>query len=530
MFSCFCGSRKRVMAFMAAALAGVALLVAPSGAEAIDFKARGWWLFSAQYGQNGNFSNKGHTGYDSLEDDFEARSRVRLQLDAVASESLSGQLYFEIGKFIWGKAGNPQGGGALGADSSDLIKLKRAYIDWMVPNTDLSVRMGIQAFRSPFFALDGPTVLTADGAGVTASYKINNNAGLTGFWMRPYNDNYISGSGRQNGFLDNVDFAGLLVPLRSDGWAMTPWGVYGAIGPNTFRTGKNPAPGENSFFGQRINGVDGNYFYSGMFPLLADKTAINRKTPSQYGNAWWAGLTGELTMWDPLRIAWEFTYGGVSWMDDPAMDRKGWMGALLFEYKTGWGVPGIYGWYASGDDDDVGNGSERMPYIVNDFGVSGFSSTFAGPDINGLERDRVLANTLIGTWGVGARLKNVSFFHNLRHTLHVSLWGGTNSSGILEKIHDRTGKWMSPNVNDNTGFKVPVGRDNMYLTDKDYALELGLLNQYKIYENLSVNLEAGYVHLMLDKSDDTWGLAATGGGKRGIRDAWNVSALFIYSF
>lgn len=196
MFSCFCGSRKRVMAFMAAALAGVALLVAPSGAEAIDFKARGWWLFSAQYGQNGNFSNKGHTGYDSLEDDFEARSRVRLQLDAVASESLSGQLYFEIGKFIWGKAGNPQGGGALGADSSDLIKLKRAYIDWMVPNTDLSVRMGIQAFRSPFFALDGPTVLTADGAGVTASYKINDNAGLTGFWMRPYNDNYISGSGR----------------------------------------------------------------------------------------------------------------------------------------------------------------------------------------------------------------------------------------------------------------------------------------------------------------------------------------------
>ena len=89
---------------------------------------------------------------------------------------------------------------------------------------------------------------------------------------------------------------------------------------------------------------------------------------------------------------------------------------------------------------------------------------------------------------------------------------------------------MSPNVNDSTNFVVPVGRDNIYLTDKDYALEMGLLNQYKIYENLSVNLEASYVHLMLDKSDDTWGLATTGGGKRGIRDAWNVSALFIYSF
>ena len=530
MLSCFCKSRKLVLGFLTAALASAALLGAPLRAEAIDFKAHGWWLFSAQYGQNGNFTDKGHTGYDNLEDDFEARSRVRLQLDAVASESLSGQVYFEIGKFIWGKANNPQGGGALGADATNMIKLKRAFIDWMVPNTDLSVRMGIQAFRSPYFALDGPTVMTADGAGITANYKINDNVSVTGFWMRPYNDNYISASGREDGFLDNTDFGGLFIPLTFDGVAMTPWGIYGAIGPNTFRTAKKPAEGENAFFGQRINGVDGNYFWSGMFPLLANKKAINRKTPSEYGNAWWGGLTGELTMWDPFRIAWEFTYGSVDWMDDAAMNRKGWMGALLFEYKLDWGIPGIYGWYASGDDDDLGNGSERMPYIVNDFGVSGFSDTFAGPDINGLERDRVLANTLIGTWGVGARLKNMSFLPKLRHTLHVSLWGGTNSSGILEKIHDRTGQWMSPNVNDNTNYTVPVGRDNIYLTDKDYALEMGLLNQYKIYENLSVNLEASYVHLMLDKSDDTWGLATTGGGKRGIRDAWNVSALFIYAF
>ncbi len=239
MLSCFCASRKLVLGFLAAALASAALLGAPLKAEAIDFKAHGWWLFSAQYGQNGNFSNKGHTGYDSLEDDFEARSRVRLQLDAVASESLSGQVYFEIGKFIWGKASGAQSGGALGADATNMIKLKRAFIDWMVPNTDLSVRMGIQAFRSPFFALDGPTVLTADGAGITASYKVNDNLSLTGFWMRPYNDNYTSENGSQDGFLDNVDFGGLFVPLRFDGVAMTPWGIYGAIGPNAFRSGKN---------------------------------------------------------------------------------------------------------------------------------------------------------------------------------------------------------------------------------------------------------------------------------------------------
>ncbi len=445
---------------------------------------------------------------------------MRIQLDAVASESLSGQVYFEIGKFIWGKASNPQGGGALGADAS-IVKLKRAFIDWMVPETNLRLRMGIQAFRSPYFALDGPTVLTADGAGVTASLPINENVSVTAFWMRPYNDNYISATDpNENGFMDNMDIGGVFLPLRFDGWAVTPWGIYGAIGPNTFRNA-------NGQFANRINGVDGNYFFSGMFPLMGNDPKINRKTTHAYANAWWAGITGEFTMVDPFRLAWEFTYGSVSWDGDSTMDRKGWMGALLLEYRTSWGIPGLYGWYASGDDDDLGNGSERLPYIVNDFGVSGFSDTFAGPDINGLERDRVMANTLIGTWGVGVRLKNLSFWQNLKHTLHISLWGGTNSSGILEKIHDRTGKWMDINVSGGT---PPMGRDNIYLTDKDYALEFGILNTYKIYDNLTFNLEFGYVHLMMDRSDNVWGQAQTGGGGKGLRDAWNISGLLSYTF
>lgn len=495
------------------------LLSMAASAQAVEFKVKGWWLFSAQYGQNGNFTNNGHQGYDYLEDEFEARSRVRIQLDAIANESLSGQVYFEIGKFIWGKANDPQGGGALGSDSK-IIKLKRAFIDWIVPNTDLKVRMGVQAFRSPYFALDGPTVLTGDGAGVTLSYRINDNVDVTAFWMRPYNDNYIaSGADDDSGFMDNMDIGGLILPLHFDGWAVTPWGIYGAIGPNTFRNA-------NGQFANRVNPPDGNYFFSGMFPLLGNNPDINRKKVSNYGDVWWAGVTGEFTMFDPLRIAWEFTYGSSSWGDDEALNRHGWMGALLFEYKTDWGIPGLYGWYASGDDDDLGNGSERLPYLVNDFGVSGFSDTFAGPDINGMERDRVIANTLIGTWGVGVRLKDVSFLQNLRHTFHISLWGGTNSSGILEAIHERTGSWMSINTNG----APPMGRDNIYLTDKDYALEMGLLNQYKIYDNLTFNLEASYVHLMLDRSDDVWGRARTVGGGNSLRDAWNISGLLSYTF
>ena len=489
-------------------------------AHAINFKARGVWLASFQLGQHGNFTRGGHAGYDHLEDEFEARSRVRLQIDAVASEALSGQVYFEIGKLMWGKAANPQGGGALGADAS-IVKLKRAFIDWRVPETALRLRMGIQAVRSPYAALDGPTVMTGDAAAVTASWKPADNVDVTAYWMRPYNDNYEASDGDGSCFMDNMDVFGLSVPVRLDGVRVTPWAMYGAIGPNTFRS----ASGYNA---NRINGVDGKYFFSGMFPVLCTADGIARgKSLSSYANAWWVGLAGDVTAFDPLRMAWEFSWGGISWPDDSSLNRQGWMAALLLEYRLGWCVPGLYGWYTSGDDDDLGNGSERMPYIVNDFGVSSFSSTFAGPAENGLERDRVIGNTLIGTWGVGARLKDMRFLEDLAHTFHVSLFGGTNDHRILKRIHDRTGSWMTPNTHSTT---PAIGRENLYMTDRDYALEIGLANRITVYENLQVNVDAAYIRLFLDDSDDTWGQALTGGDRRDLRDAWNVSVLFIYSF
>ncbi len=51
--------------------------------------------------------------------------------------------------------------------------------------------------------------------------------------------------------------------------------------------------------------------------------------------------------------------------------RQGWLAKALVEYKFEWGVPGIFGWYASGDDGNVKNGSERLPSIA---GAGNFTS------------------------------------------------------------------------------------------------------------------------------------------------------------
>ena len=140
-------------------------------------------------------------------DTFDAEQRVRLQLDAVASEALSGTVYFEIGTQKWGNAGN---GGALGADGTNQVRVKNAYIDWAIPQTDAKIRMGIQGLALPNTYAGGSAVLDTDVAAVVASYKFNENVGLTAFWARPFNDNFDGRDPRSNNnendrnYLDNM--------------------------------------------------------------------------------------------------------------------------------------------------------------------------------------------------------------------------------------------------------------------------------------------------------------------------------------
>ena len=81
-------------------LAAGMLCALSEGASAIDFSAKGRWAYNFSYGQHGNFTEGGgRTGFSSTEDEFEAAQQVRLQLDAKASENLSGTVHFEIGGY-----------------------------------------------------------------------------------------------------------------------------------------------------------------------------------------------------------------------------------------------------------------------------------------------------------------------------------------------------------------------------------------------------------------------------------------------
>ena len=506
---------KKILTLM---LAAGMLLGAASGAKAIDFKASGEWLVGFGLGDGSlikDVDNKKH----HHDDTFNAGQRVRLQLDAVASESLSGTVFFEIGDQMWG---NAESGGALGADGKE-VKVKNAYIDWMVPNTDLKLRMGLQAVALPNVA-GGSAIMDGDAAAVVASYQFNDNVGLTALWMRPLNDNY---AGRvygdredyQKNYLDNMDLFALMLPLKFDGVELTPWAMYGMQGKNTrFNEGE-------------VETADGalSVTLPGYLPGMNFGPGGLGKTSKAYGSMFWAGLPVAITAFDPLNIEFDINYGYVEAMGRydvlkrgvesvlGSSKREGWLVKALVEYKMDWGTPGIFGWYASGDDGNVKNGSERLPSIA---GAGNFTSFMGDGNLAWGTGYNFYDNNLTyaGTWGVGLQIADVSFVEDLKHTFRVAYWGGTNSPSMV--------KYMGSGVawDDTT-----AAQDGPYLTTNDGLLEFNLVNSWQIYENLEANLELGYIVNMMDK--DTWDKSYISEQRNWSKqDAWKAQLIFAYTF
>ena len=489
--------------FLAAGL----LLGGAQQGQAVDFKARGVWINMLEYGGGGNFVKNDRNGHNVTgwgrwgEDEFEAKTRVRLQLEAIASESLSGTVYFEIGAATWGSASK---GGALGADKN-IVKIKHSYLDWVVPGTAVKARMGIQRIFLPDYASEASQVFDADVAGINVSAPLGEHAAVTAFWARPFNDNWSGGADGTTHYLDNVDVFGLLLPLTFEGVRLTPWAMLGMVGSNAFRSG-------NDYYGSGYGSGIGPSWYA-LPAHKADGTSANA-----YGTAFWAGLTGEITAADPFRLAWSVNYGTFD-SGEEALNRSGWYASLLAEYKLDWGTPGIYAWYSSGDDDDPTNGSERLPSIA---GAGNFTSFMGDGNLAWGTGYNFYDNNLTyaGTWGIGLRIHDLSFVEDLKHSFRVAYWGGTNSPAMAKYVNSSYG-WQNFNA-DGYGEK-----DGPYLTTNDGLLEFNLVNSYQIYENLEANLELGYIVNLVD--DDTW--------KRSYRsdsykkqDAWKAQLIFAYSF
>ena len=188
-----------------------------------------------------------------------------------------------------------------------------------------------------------------------------------------------------------------------------------------------------------------------------------------------------------------------------------------------WGTPGIFGWYASGDDDNPKNGSERMPSVSPS---TNFTSFMGDGNLawssGGSLYDRNLS--LAGTWGIGLQVADMSFVEDLKHTFRIAYWGGTNSPSMA-KYAAHPWSWESGNGGsyDNSFSADP----ELYLTTNDGLLEFNLVNSYQMYENFEINFELGYIVNFIDH--DTWKKANRTEGYD-AQDAWKAQLIFAYTF
>ena len=460
------------------------------------------------------------------DDPFEARQRLRLQADFVASEYLSGVLQIEIGGLDWGRSaggGTAHAGGSVGgaldADGVN-IKTRRAYIDWLIPNTEMSVRMGLQGVYLPAGPMGNP-VFGADVAGIVAHIPLTDSFCLTPFWLRPFDEsnNATNHNGRK--LRDETDVFGLVAPLEFSRGSFSPYVMYAQIG--------------NA---------------SGFWEYVFDDGEPSR-LPRSSTNAWWVGGNLKLDLLDPLELNLDAIYGRIkstrhslldmhpetTHIDNPHRYGKigaaGWYIGATLDYRLDWGTPGIFGWYASGDrrSADDGNGAiriGRLPVLGTDNGF--YPTSFGTVGYYGIGNggnDGLTTDTGTGTWGIGIQLADMSFIEDLSHTLRFAYYRGTNSAGLARNseaiMGERDGDLVEVHRVGSAFFQYAA--DPLYLTNKDSVFEINFDHVYSIYENLEVALELGWLQLRSDRN--TWGDAP---GLRARDSAWKAQINFLYSF
>lgn len=474
--------KKLVTLLLAAGL----VFSAANSASAVEVKTSGTMDFAFDWTQNieTNFQDYDDAGINQKH--FGAVQRFRLGLEFVMSENLSATYQAQVGTFTWGGpttanalgGNNSEGtGGVLGSRSANIVT-RLAYLDWMVPNTSVKVRMGQQSVALPSFTFGSP-VLDDTATGVVVAAPLTDNFGLTGLWLR-------ADSGFRRGNVntefradDNFDIFGLIGDVKGDGFQVQPWAVVGLIGKNAGA------------------GVDGQ------------GRPLNRWDDPKAGNAtaWWAGISGELTMFDPFRLTADFMYSDVSVKHSKVDDETGWYAALGAEYKTAYGTPALKGWYASGDSKKHIKDGKRGGNLAELSGGFNATSTFYDGAF-GLGKHIGVASPN-GSWGISAQWNDISFVENLSHALSVTYVQGTNNK------HNR------------------IAPDDGYLTTKDSLVEIDFNTTYNIYQNLATVLELGYIFENFDGKNAvaTGAFPATSGSdKAKFSNAWRASLNFQYTF
>ncbi len=454
-----------------------------SGAKAGEFIPNAQFINQYTWGTGGEGMLEG--GDDK--EHFEALLRLRLGFDYIASESLSGTFLFQVGAYEYK---------ILDAHYNDnnSFRVRLAYVDWVVPTTDVKVRMGLQPFAMPAFAV-GSNIINGRGTGVTVVAPITNDFNLVAGWMRAVdsseNNDYNAGLDNEG---DEADIFALIADYKNDNFHFAPYAAFVTMGQNT-----NVISDGNVKFPTVLDLTSGELGF-GNIPVNSTGAVIPGWDHLGYegATAWLVGASFKLTMFDPFTFALDAYYSSGDANYDAAniddQDMNGFLVAASASYKTQYGVPAIKGWYASGNDEaDFERNSAGDITGLRDGGLGqpiALAGAFAPTTI--MFEDQVMEGRWAnqtegnagGTWGVLVEWAGFSFIDKLTHTARVAYIEGTNEQGSL-------------------AIKAAGENYLAYLYDDEDVVEVNLNSTYEIYKNFTATLQLGW--LTADLSEDSRG-------------------------
>lgn len=464
-----------------------------SMASAADITATGSWKIFAAWSDNLDYDDDTDAAAES---DFDVWQRMRTQFNFTANENLTGALQLEIGTSAWGE---PGAGADLGGDDV-AIEVKSAYVNWVWPNTDVSLTAGLMPLALPTGRFGNP-VLDDDIAAFVANAPITENVGILAGWARAASNLDYDGTGAfanttQNAYMDVV-FA--VLPVTFDGIGVTPYFAYAY---------------SNEDFGAQV----GNPANAGLFneadmgQLGSALTNLAPTNDAGFGaeslDAWWGGFAFNMTMFDPFTVDASFVYGSADASTD--FDRSGWQADVAVAYN-GFDVvtPELFFAYTSGEDDDRGD-SERLPTIAGDYAQGDYFFNSGGLVIDG-PQDMAAQ---LGYWALGLNLKDISFLDGLTHRVGIMYAAGTNDENLVAHA--------AANANFNG-----IAAYGNTLTDEDSIWEFSLVNEYQIYDELTATL--GLAYIAADYDEDVWrgnGLTAGADDEDGARMSIGIEYAF----
>lgn len=460
-------------------------------AEAAEFNVSGKFVFiGAGYDalalqNDAQLKNSLGTTESVTGSGFDVYQRFEMSLGIVASENLSGFVKIRAPKNgDWGNSGDGLG---VGTGGTDVVALISAYVDWLIPSTDIAVRMGLQPIALP--GVLGAPVLDDDVAAIVVDAPLTDNVSVQFGWIR------TSATGGTSSTSDNVDLGVrltdsyadaffLVAPMKFDGFAITPWAAY-------------LMQGDQNIDGGSID----NYTQANISATLLGTSNI------------WAGVTTEFSIMDPLTFELGFVYGSS---DDLVLNSDGsksgssdgFVVDARLSYATDYGTPALFAWYGSGDDiSDIEKGEAgRLPSISGGWTGSGVGvvSTYFKKSAYNIAPDSGVGSPA-GLWGIGVSHSGFQPAEDWKLGGHIMYVKGTNDSEVVAKY--------------GQGVINPA-----YLTDKDSLVEFAAYTTYDIYKDLQVAFELAYI--LQDIDTDLRGISGDCDASNAFRVTLGMQYLF----